>query len=545
MSKKYFLLLPLTVALLSTQATYANRCLDFIDKRVNNDTLDLELCGLLANDMPTVVSYLNQHPNIKKLNMSYNFDMPFNAYSQLLDTQITDLELKGDPFFPQDGIDAATAKMLAASKTIQHLDLSDNNVGNEGASALTQDTNLTWLSLYDNGLTDASATSFANNTTITHLDLSNNLIDDDGAKILATNKHIQELFVGGWMKEAGVMAIAQMPQLNTFGVTGTYNLSSNAVYALAHNPNLKNLSFVRCWIGDAGAEVLSNDTKLETLNLDNNQLTDNGISYLSKLTNLTKLNLQENDFDDKAANEIAKLTKLTDLNFGGGTPKFTGDLVKVIAKLPNLQHLYLNSAQNMNDDAAIAIANNSSLQSVSGLNAYGFSKKAFIALGNSKLTKLELEDVDKPSKSSMQALLDNKHLQELHFDYSKLDSDAFDELAKSKNIPTLILYVDSVTNKQAKTLLKNTHFKVLNVNFNYIDDKIIPDVLANSTLDSLDIGNNNMTQAGVDKLLAESHIAYLEAWTRNDFKQHLNDSHYIQKFCQGKNRQLAICMNPK
>lgn len=515
MLKKTFFLLPLASALFLTQISHAYyHCrLDAIDKLVENqNTLNLDFCNLAPSDMPAIVNYLNQHKIITKLNLSRNnFDN--DSLRQLVNkTQIAELVIKGYEGAAAKGLDADAAKILATSPTIKSLDISNNHIGDDGAVALAQDTNLTWLSLYQNSLTDKAALAFTNQPSVSHLNFGGNTITDTGAKALAVDTHLTELMLDGNISEQGVIAIAQMPQLTTLALN-VNELSPTAVQALAQNSHLKNLDLFGCGMGDAGAQALSNDDKLETLNIEANNISNIGMSYIGRLTHLTKLSFGQNHFDDNAAKDIAKLTQLTEITVNNWD-NIGAETIKVFAKLPHLQDLNLGETNtSVTDEVVMELVDNPSLRNFS-FNAKHITNKGLLALANSKLTRLRIYALlyVTPSKKVMHAFAENKNLKELHLDSSRFNEDGINELAKSKTLETLDLDEDNTPIAVVKILLRDQYLKHLNLALNDIDDGTSFDILNNTTLVSLDISQSEMTNEGVANLIAKSVISRIDTW---------------------------------
>src|SRR5580658_10402373 len=122
MKKKLFTLSLLTISLLTTQVQAANRCLSMIDKHVNQDQLDLSYCQITNEDMPAIISYLANHPNIKSLNFSGNLIDSSAIATLAQNTTISILNVRGDD------IDVDGAKALANNSTLTELDISDNKI---------------------------------------------------------------------------------------------------------------------------------------------------------------------------------------------------------------------------------------------------------------------------------------------------------------------------------------------------------------------------------------------------------------------------------
>lgn len=108
-----------------------NSCLAHIsDHIINSDTAWFDDCGLKDQDVPMIVSYLSQHPQITQL--------------YLINNQIGD----------------AGAILLSKNKTLKVLELRNNKINSKGAKALAR-SNIHMLDLQGNHYNMARATTVA------------------------------------------------------------------------------------------------------------------------------------------------------------------------------------------------------------------------------------------------------------------------------------------------------------------------------------------------------------------------------------------------
>ncbi|KAL9965588.1 hypothetical protein ACROYT_G029409 [Oculina patagonica] len=179
------------------------------------------------------------------------------------------------------------AEALKVNATVTSLDLSFNNVSDQGAASLAEalkgNITLTRLDLSDNNIYDDGAADLAEalkaNTNLTRLDLTDNRIGDHGATCLA-----------------------EALKLNT-ALTGL-DLSNKTRFELADNR-----------IGDHGATCLAEALKLNTsltwLDLADNLIGDHGATCLAEAlklnTSLTSLDLSVNHIGEAAISELRRL----------------------------------------------------------------------------------------------------------------------------------------------------------------------------------------------------------------------------------------------
>ena len=238
------------------------------------------------------------------------------------------------------------AKMLQANTALKELDLSRNEIGHEGAHELAKmlqaNTALKELDLSWNGIGHKGACIIAKmlqvNTALKELDLSWNGIGHKGAciiaKMLQANTALKELDLSGnRIGDEGACELAKMLQANT--ALKELDLSVNGIgdegacelaKMLQANTALKELDLSRNGIGDEGAcelaKMLQANTALKELDLSWNRIGDEGACELAKMlqanTALKELDLSWNGIGDEGACELAKMlqanTALKELN---------------------------------------------------------------------------------------------------------------------------------------------------------------------------------------------------------------------------------------
>jgi len=208
--------------------------------------------------------------------------------------------------------DAKTIRLANALKknpSITKLDLSCNNIEDDGAIALSSIPTLEALTLYGNLIGPIGATALANskckilslqgnpinfretesqqfremiqafvrNTTITNLNLNNCYINDELINILIKqNSTIKTLILSDF-------------------------LTDNALINIQNNKKLEYLYLPNSQITDKGAQYLSQNTSLKDLGISDSHITDVGAQILSTHSTLKKLFLNDSDITIRGA----------------------------------------------------------------------------------------------------------------------------------------------------------------------------------------------------------------------------------------------------
>lgn len=116
-------------------------------------SLDFSVKGIIESDIPLLLNFLNQHPEVKYLDLGFN---------KLGDDSI---------------------KMLASNTTLDELILNMNQIGDAGAIALAGNTTLKYLSLGANQIGKTGATALAGNMTLKGLNLYMTQIGVEGRAV--------------------------------------------------------------------------------------------------------------------------------------------------------------------------------------------------------------------------------------------------------------------------------------------------------------------------------------------------------------------------
>jgi len=204
------MLLMLTITLFSMSSFSMNQCIHDIESHVVKERggrgwpyyyyLRVASCDLQDRDMPAIVAFLQKRNDITHLNLSGNHftaegaGILANSHLELtvIDASHNDLGDRGAIIFSQ----------LQGKETwyATQLDLSQNNINDQGVQALAENTTWMTLGLDRNHIGDAGIIALAKNTKLENIYLNYNDIGNDGAVELARltriNKTLRTIEVG-------------------------------------------------------------------------------------------------------------------------------------------------------------------------------------------------------------------------------------------------------------------------------------------------------------------------------------------------------------
>ncbi len=189
-------------------------------KELDTTLIRLDGENITDRDIRKIRLELEKNPRLTQLNLSNN--------------QVTD-----------EGI-----SQLASIQTLQTLNLGQNHITAKGVSWLALNETFQTLYLHSMALGDEAARALAGNTTLHTLHLGQNRIGDEGAQALAGNNTLQTLYLG------------------------QNNIGDKGAQALAGNNTLQTLNLASNQIGNEGGRALADNTTMTDINLDNNQISD-------------------------------------------------------------------------------------------------------------------------------------------------------------------------------------------------------------------------------------------------------------------------------
>lgn len=512
-----------TLLAMTAYADTASRCLELIDKRVQDNVLQLSNCNLGAKHAQTILNYLNTHTNV------------------------TELQIDNNPNFGSAGV-----SVVVQSPTLQTLSITGSNVNGDGYAAIAKSTTLKKLIRKDDDQysTDAPA-QLQGNTSLTSINFENAYLYSTSVKALASINSLEEINLSSNRLQAdgaSVNAINQLPNLTKLDVTGAY-LSDDGYVILASNPRLKELAFGEELYG-AGPKTLQAIAKNPSLTKVSMTLPDksfNDFAVLKDNTSITSLTLR-GPINDNVIAIVASMKSLTEV-----TLILSDDMVSLTPlaqQLPKLKTLNVFSySAFVDDESAAAIAAN---KTITNLHLDYLTESAAVALGKS--TTLQHISIDntvygddndpnnvnlilngslgelatipslvefaytgnyKMDKSVATAIASNPMLASVHFNrnniMSKIAAPAFQVLAQAKNLTDLELSSDDINNAATILLASNTTLQRLSLETVNLSDNGVKQLAKNTSLKSLKLNIGAITATAYNELMSNKNILFIDA----------------------------------
>ena len=292
-------------------------CTDITTFLKNNTTLtELTVNNNMFGESGSIeiITAIQHHPSLKTLELDNNTwtdctDINIESIVPALvqNTTLTRLSLSECRLFLfSNGIDSFS-KVIEQNKTLVHIELNNNKIGNRGAIRLAE--------------------ALQKNTSLESLSLWHNKIGDDGvsaiAKMLFTNSTLLDLELGAnHIKRNGCKALAHaLRDVNDKGsqnpLSFTYESDRRSLRDKSDNVPLSDL-----YESDTLCVSLRYNSSLTRLGLDQNKISCEGAielaNMLQKNTTLLTLDIGDNDIKTKGIQALAHAlcinTTLTDMD---------------------------------------------------------------------------------------------------------------------------------------------------------------------------------------------------------------------------------------
>ena len=280
--------------------------------------LDISHNNLSDNVVFSFSNYLQEESALDQLRISQN-DIIVNLSSNITSLSISSIKRFGNseaiPVF----------KLLRHYINIQILDISHNNISDDGAVAISdclenndtvQKLDMSHNKISDNGISRISK-ALQINTKLQMFNISYNNISYDGAvaisEYLKNNNTLQELYMSNnKVSNKGIINIGKALEMNTRlqMINISYNeISDDGAVAisecLSNNNTLRELNMSHNKVSDNGiiniVKALQINTTLQILDISHNNLSDNGVlilsQYLKDDNKLHQLRISWNDID--------------------------------------------------------------------------------------------------------------------------------------------------------------------------------------------------------------------------------------------------------
>lgn len=299
-----------------------------------------------------------------------------SAYTHTLDAdgKIIDIYLGGD----------TTPELLAMignQRSLKRLNVETADLADDDLKAISELTQLEYLSLYETGITDRAMPHLSKLTNLEEIVLHGNTITDAGLMHLVDMPRLRSLSISNTssvdsemqtsddgmehiaklkgleildllntdVTAQGLRRLTELPELKTM-VLGGGAIDDNAAVPLSQMDGLRVLELrYTAMEDDAIAELLEDGPPLERLSLSSHYATDKTLEAIGEKDNFTSLELRCSKFTDDGLAHLAKLKGLTRIDLTGvsGHPmttsnQFTHEGLAHLKSLPNLNELWLN-----------------------------------------------------------------------------------------------------------------------------------------------------------------------------------------------------------
>lgn len=393
-------------------------------KQVRGNKLDLSRQQLVDIDMPAVITFLEDHPKITALDLSFNNNLTGAGVDPLAAVaSLTELSLARDSKLENSlGLTAKDMPAFAKNKTLKVLNLDMNSIGDKGALFLAKNTTLKKLDVSSNDLTDEGAIALLQNNNLTDLSLwANWTLGIKTAKAIAQNQSITKLNLEQTsITDEGAMLIAKNTHLISINLSLT-NVTDIGTAALAHNNNLKKLQLWGNHVGTEGAKALATSQSLQVLSLDAKGL----IGPITKT------------IGDEGAIALAHNTSLHHLILGHENITSIG--AAELAKNSSLQSLDLIGNREINDSDAVLFAASPAHFISLGFSATSLTDKGAMALASIKGLKMLDLQFNHVSDAGAIAISSNTSLRELALAFDEIHDDGAIALAQMKSLRLLFI----------------------------------------------------------------------------------------------------------
>lgn len=318
-------------------SAHANKCIDEIDHHVIlGFYLDLDECVLKDSDIPTVVSFLNAHPEVDSLALGNNRELTDDATILISKVSTITREL----YLSNDNVTDIGAEALGKNSVVKELSLyteagSSNKITSKGAAALAENSHLETLWISNHNIGDKGAQAFGHAANLKNLLADNNNIGGEGAIGLTNHKFNYLYLINNHIGDLGAMALAKsdLRQIdlsnNPIGTLGVKALAKSTslrglalthvthdgILALAKNSFIDNLIITYSKMTDADAKLFvkwpSDPGKFGgSLDFSHNRIGDDGATAIASNADLYQVNIGYNEIRNDGAFKFAKNTSL-------------------------------------------------------------------------------------------------------------------------------------------------------------------------------------------------------------------------------------------
>ena len=471
-----------TVLLALSPLTHASsRCVNLIDKHVNQAVLDLSNCDLHDNDLAGIASYLQTHPQITTLDISNNYRLFSNENADALakNTTLKEINANSTMYYANTGnvlnalFQIHTLKKLSVEgdglsdpdlsiislgikyNALEDLDIANNKKITEAGLAPFVQTNV-WLHRLN--ITGLPVSNRIANYFRYYADISSISIGDGGTQLdfaqlqaLSSILTLTDLHLSGFdLSDRELAFIVANPHITSIGINDTPNIINKNCAAFIANPYLTSLE-------------LNNDPGIS----------DDCLKYLVALPKLGSLSVNKTTISGDGFKYFKNSRNLKTLYFKSFNMPIS---IHEISQIKSLTTLYIDLVENLNDDDLKALADNTQISTLN-MNARYWSNACPTA--------------------GLQALVNDSHLVNLGLiNFHCLNDNIAILLSSNKNLKTLDISGEKLT-KAVLSYYAESHLDKLNIANNAFDPygKPVSDFLKYSSIPTIQVDAHNYLSA--------------------------------------------------
>ncbi len=336
-------------------------CVDDLNAYIVNNSLDIRVCSMKAEDISTVADFMRAHPALTELDLGNDGILSVDNVKWLLDVPTL---LSLDLSWGSIDLSSQVVAKIATSQTLKSLNITFSEVSVDELNALAKNTSIETLDIsnvWAQNIDDLAV--LGKNVTLKHLILLSRSMTDKVLQAVSNIPSLEELDVGDQylhtqFKEETLLKVANNQHLKAL-ILIYQHVTLPVMQALALNPNLNYLILVGDHINDDGAVYFKNMPKLTRLVVNENEIGDAGLVAIGHNAGLEVLSAESNRFSEAGLMDFAKNSQVSQVNFSDNQG-LTYQSLQALLNMPRLKTIDL-VATGLTDDESILIAHQRNL----------------------------------------------------------------------------------------------------------------------------------------------------------------------------------------
>lgn len=201
-------------------------------------------------------------------------------------------------------------KSIGKWQSLNHIELCETQIGNEGMRLISQLKNLRDLEVSKSRVTD-DGLEYIKNMPLALVSASDCTITDSGAALLSENSNLQVLRLNSTnITDKALELLRKCEKINQLEISHCGGVTDAGMITLAKYPYLNRLQINSTSVTRTGIETLAQSPSLRCLSIDALKLTDEDLLVLQKIQKLTEISISENQVTDKGLPVFLKIPQL-------------------------------------------------------------------------------------------------------------------------------------------------------------------------------------------------------------------------------------------